>query len=275
MFDFKGQNRISQFEETASRIVSKVSTIDGVAGIVFLGGLVRGYADRSSDLDITVFLDKDDGSLKRRIRSMGLEEQKTTGIDVDLEVHCFEDFERKRWSEVDRWDYSIAKVVFDPIGEVTKMISTKLEVPEQFWVKRVVLCAEYMKWYCCPPSDNISTIVETSIDRDDLATAQYCLNYGLDLLLRTLFALNKTFLPPPKWRLIYSRNLPWRPRNCENTLADLLTIRSISKKDVNRRIGLIRSLWVDVTAKMRNDMGLSPDTVSRYYVEKHLHQTLG
>ncbi len=275
MLDFKGENRILQFEESAGRIVSEVSTLDGVVGIVFLGGLVRGFTDRSSDLDITVFLDEEDQGLRRKIGRIGLEEQKRTGVDVDLEVHCLENFERKRWSEVDRWDYSIAKVVFDPIGKVTKMISTKLEVPEEFWVRRVVLCAEYMKWYCCPPSNNIGTIAETSVERGDLATAQYCLNYGLDLLFRTLFAINKTFLPPQKWRLIYARNLPWLPRNYESTLADLLTVKSISKKDVSRRIGLIRSLWSDMSVKMTKDMGLSPDAVSRYYIEKHLHQASG
>lgn len=275
MFDFKGQNCILQFEKAASRITSKISTIDGVTGIVFLGGLARGYADKSSDLDITVFLDRDDDSLRRRIRSVGLDEQKASGVDVDLEVHCLEEYERKHWSEVERWDFSTAKVAFDPNGMMTKMIGAKLSVPEGFWIRRVVLCAEYMKWYCCPPCDNVSTIVETSVDRGNLAAAQHCLNYGFDLLLRTLFALNKTFLPPPKWRLIYSRNLSWLPRNYESGLANLLTIKSVSRKDVSRRIGLIRSLWSDVTAKMKNDMGLSSDAVSRYYVEKHLHQTLG
>ena len=275
MLGLKGENRILQFEEAASRVISRVSALDGVAGIVFLGGLARGFADRSSDLDITVLLDKSDDSLRRQVGQIGLEEQKRTGVDMDLEVHHLEDFERKRWSEVDRWDFSIAKVTFDPNGKVTKMISAKLRVPESFWIRRVVLCAEYMKWYCCPPSDNVGTIVETSVERGDLAAAQYCLNYALDLLLRSLFALNKTFLPPQKWRLVYARNLPWLPRNYESTLVDLLTVKSVSKKDVSRRIGLIRSLWSDVSAKMTNDMGLSPDAVSRYYVEKHLHQTSG
>lgn len=275
MLGLKGENRILQFEEAASRVVFRVSALDGVAGIVFLGGLVRGFADRSSDLDMTVFLDKNDDSLRRQVGKIGLEEQKRTGVDVDLEVHHLEDFEKKRWSEVDRWDFSIAKVALDPNGKVTKMISTKLRVPEGFWIRRVVLCAEYMKWYCCPPSENVGTIVETSVERGDLAAAQYCLNYGLDLLLRALFALNRTFLPPQKWRLIYARNLPWLPRNYDSTLADLLTVKSISKKDVTRRIGSIRGLWSDVSAKMMNDMGLSPDAVSRYYVKKHLHQTSG
>jgi len=134
MLGFKGENRITQFEEEASRVVSRVSALEGVAGIVFLGGLVRGFVDKSSDLDITVFLDGNDDSLRRQVGQIGLEEQKRTGVEVDLEIHHLEDFERKRWSEVDRWDFSIAKVTFDPNGEVTKMISAKLRVPEGFWI---------------------------------------------------------------------------------------------------------------------------------------------
>jgi predicted nucleotidyltransferase len=273
MVYLKGRNRILEFQEAADKISSRVSALDGVVGIVLLGGLSRGFADESSDVDIIVFLNKTDDDLRRLVGQIGQDEQRRTGIEVDLEVHRLEDFERRRWTEVDRWDFSIAKVVLDSSGDVNKMISSKLKVPEHFWVRRVVICAEYMKWYCCPPNDDASSIAETSVERGDPVTAHYCINYGLDLLVRTLFALSKTFLPPPKWRILYSRDLPWLPTKYEDALGKLLTIKNLSRKEIDRRLGLIRELWSEVSARIMKDMALSPETVSRYYIEKVLHQT--
>jgi hypothetical protein len=46
-----------------------------------------------------------------------------------------------------------------------------------------------------------------------LISAYYCLNYGVDLLVRVIFALNKEFLPAPKWRMFYSYRLEWLPED--------------------------------------------------------------
>ncbi|RDE12717.1 MAG: hypothetical protein C4K47_07315 [Candidatus Thorarchaeota archaeon] len=272
MIHLAGKNMISVFQKSAGSIVSQVSVLDGIAGIVLLGGLTRGFADKHSDLDIMVFLTEANGGLRSAIRRIANDEQKKTGTEVDLEIHPLEGFERRRWTEVDRWDFCSAKVVFDATGKVDKMIHAKLAVPEEFWVKRVVVCSEHLKWYCCPPSDDVSTIVETSIERGDLTAAHYCLNYGLELLIRILFALNKAFLPPPKWRIIYSKELRWHPANYETALEEILRIRSLSKTEIERRLKLIRELWSETAARIMSDMALSPQMISKYYVEKVLHQ---
>lgn len=272
MVHLSGENLITEFQSTADRITSAVSTLDGVLGIVLLGGISRGFVDKYSDLDVTIFLEKKNDNLRRSVGQIGHDEQKRTGIDVDLEVHPLEDFRRRRWTEVDRWDFAVVKVVFDPTGKVAKMISAKLSVPDEFWVRRVVLCSERMKWYCCPPGEDARTIAEAAVERGDLATAHYCISYGLDLLLGLLFALNKAFLPPPKWRIIYSRDLPWHPTDYENALRQLLEVKNLSRKDLERRLGLIRDLWSEISARIVKDMALSPEMISKYYVRKILHQ---
>jgi len=62
----KGENRIKKFRRVAEGLASKISACEGVTGIVFIGGLVRGFADKFSDLDITVFLNKEMKSSERR-----------------------------------------------------------------------------------------------------------------------------------------------------------------------------------------------------------------
>jgi len=51
----KGENQIRKFRRVAEELVSIIAPYEGVAGIVLLGALVRGFADKTSDLDITVF----------------------------------------------------------------------------------------------------------------------------------------------------------------------------------------------------------------------------
>jgi len=269
----KGENQISRFRQIAKELLSAVTVLDGVAGVVFIGGLVRGFVDRFSDVDIIVFLSRKDNGLRKRIRNMGWEAQRRYGIDVDLEVHFLEDFKRLKWDEVDRWEFSRAEVVFDPEGKIQKVFSEKLKVGKGFWIKRIVVCGEYVKWYACPPKKDMGTVSECWVERGDLVSAHYCLNYAVDLLVRIVYALNKEFLPAPKWRIFYSHSLKWLPKNYRRLLGEAMLVKSFSKKELNRRLGAVRKLWCRLLPKIKEETGLTTELISKYYFEKILHQT--
>jgi len=272
MKKLKGENRIEEFRQTAKNLASKIASYEGVVGIVFIGGLVRGFADRFSDLDITVFIDRKDEDLKRRIYNVGLSEGKASGIDVDLEIHFIEDFKRYRLNEADRWEFSRAKIFFDPKGEVERMFREKLRVSESFWIKRIVVCGEYLKWYCCPPKEDVGTVAETWIERGDLLAAHYCLNYAIELLIRIVYALNKEFLPAPKWRLYHSYSLKWLPKGYKRLIKEAMKNEEISIKDFERRLLAIRALWREIMPKIEKETGLTTEKITKYYVKKVLHQ---
>lgn len=272
MVRLKGENQIKKFRQVAEGFISKIVSFEGVTGIVFIGGLVRGFADKFSDLDLIVFLSRRDERLRRQIRDLGVDEQRHLGIDVDLEVHFLEDFKRLRWDEADKWEFSRAKIDFDPEGEIKKVFGQKLELPKDFWIKRIVVCGEYLKWYCCPPREEVGTVAESWIERGDLVAAHYCLNYAVDLLLRIVFALNREFLPAPKWRIFYSHGLKWLPENCERLLGEAMLVKSFSVKDFDRRLRAVRELWCGILPKIREETGLTSELISKYYVEKVLRQ---
>jgi hypothetical protein len=46
------------------------------------------------------------------------------------------------------------------------------------------------------------------------------MNYGVDLLTEMIFALNKKYLPPPKWRMFYSYRLEWLPEGYRELIAE-------------------------------------------------------
>lgn len=267
-----GANRIHQFEKVAELLKSKIVSHKGVSGIVFMGGLVRGFADGYSDVDVIVLLGEKDESLRKNIKKIGSDEQTRSDIDVDLEVHFLEDFKKIKWNEMSRWDFSHAKIVFDPQGEMCRLFRDRLKVSETFWTKRIVTYGEYVKWYCCPPKENIGTIVGSWVDRGDVVSAHYCLNHALNLQIRMIFALNKEFLPPPKWEIFYSYVLKWLPSNYTKLIGEALTVKSLSRRDLNRRLRAVKELWREILPKIREETGLSPELISKQYAKHVLGQ---
>ena len=268
----KGKNRVGEFRRIAQNLASAISSFEGVTGIVLSGGLVRGFVDRFSDLDIIVLLDKKDERLMRRIRRIGSDGQGRFGIDVDLEIYSLDDLERK-WGELQRWDFAHSKIIFDPNGKVRRLVEKKLKVRKSFWIKRIVIAAELLKWYCCPPEDSMGFIAEAWISRGDLASAHYSLNYAIELLLRMIFALNKEYLPPKKWRIFYSYRLKWLPKNYERLLREALKIKSLSVEDFYRRWKAIAKIWRRTAPQMMNETGLTLNKISAYYARRVLRQT--
>jgi predicted nucleotidyltransferase len=266
------ENRVEEFRKIADLLKSRILSNKGVAGIVFAGGLIRGFADKYSDVDIIVLLSERDEDLRNEIRKIGMDEQRRLGVDVDLEVHFLGDFRTRKWDEMARWDFSHSEIVFDPGGKVRKLFKKRLKVSKGFWLKRIVIYGEYVKWYCCPPNDRFGTIAETWVDRGDLISAHYCLDYVLGLLIRIVFALNREFLPPPKWEIFYSYSLKWLPLNYKRLVGESLTVKSLSKRDLDRRLRATRELWSGILLKIREETGLTPELMSKQYVKHVLRQ---
>jgi predicted nucleotidyltransferase len=269
-FGLKGENRIEEFRRIAKKLASKISDYKGVAGIAFIGGLVRGFADSNSDLDIVVLLTKRDEGLRKQLNGLASNEAKRHRVDLDMEVHFLEDFRKRKWDEIDRWEFAKAETVFDPEGAFKTLLREKLQLHKSFLTRRIVVCAEYLKWYCCPPHENVGTVAESWMERGDMQSAHYCLNYCVDLMLKILFALNKEHLPAPKWRLFYSHKLKWLPKDYSNLIGDAMKMRSYSRKDFNIRLQALRNMWNSTQPKIRAETGLNVDQISRYYVKKIL-----
>ena len=162
--------------------------------------------------------------------------------------------------------------MFDPEGEIGRLLTYKVRVPQSYWVRRVVVYAELLKWYCCPPETRIGTIAEAWVERGDLVSAHYCIDYSLDLTIRVLFALNREFLPSPKWRIFYSQTLRWLPKGYGKLLKETMLVHELSLSELERRLNALRKLWRGILPKIENEMGLTTSSISRYYVQRILHQ---
>lgn len=103
-------------------------------------------------------------------------------------------------------------------------------------------------------------------------SAHYCLNYCVDLLLRSLYAINRVFIPAPKWRIFHSYDLEWLPLNYRKLIQEAMTTQNLSREEFNRRLTAIRKIWQEIASKIKEEIGLTPRTISKYYVEKILKQ---
>ncbi len=80
-----------------------------------------------------------------------------------------------------------------------------------------------------------------------------------------LYALNGQFVPVPKWRAHYLRNLSWKPREAESVLEELLVVRSISRSEVRRRVAVTKKLHDEIERQVLAMTGLSrADLVERF-----------
>jgi hypothetical protein len=191
-------------------------------------------------------------------------------MDIDMEVHNVEDFRRRVWDEIDRWEFSRAKIVFDPHSVLGKILEQKLKVPKDYWIRQIAVSAEYLKWYCCPPKEGVGTVAESWVSRGDLLSAHYCLSYSADLMLKMLFALNREHLPAPKWQLFYSYSLGWLPENYRKLIKDTMKTSELSTEEFNLRLKAIRKLWHNILPKVEAETGLTTDRLSAYFVKKIL-----
>ena len=83
---------ISVAEEFASKLKRK-----GVVGIVFLGGIARGYFDKFSDIDIIIFKEK-----KAELGMRREDEIEFKGFKIDYEITNYEDKLKSEWDIVER-----------------------------------------------------------------------------------------------------------------------------------------------------------------------------
>ena len=262
----KGDNLIDVFRKTAEDLSKDLMRVESVVGIIFHGGLTRGYVDRFSDIDIDVIIEKEDNDVRESIYGIASQHSRRTGLDIDLSVLSLRHFLEKEFDDSAKWDYSRAIVRYDPKGIIQKILTEKIAIRREELVKRIVENSLYLQWYCCPVNEEELSISEAWISRGDPVSAHYALNHSIELMLNLLYALNRRHTPPAKWRVFYSYKLPWKPKMYEKLLKDALRIEDFSYEDLKRRLSALRKLANDLMHKAEAETGIRVEDFLKYYV---------
>ena len=272
--EMKGENRIALFRDAGAEIVKRLPKHKSVVGAIFIGGIVRGFADKYSDVDVLLFLEHEDATIRSSVRSLAKEIEDTFSIETDIEVHVLDEYARQNWDEYLKWDLSNCMVVFDRHGRLSELLRKKLAVAEEEWQLRIAKLMIYITWYCFPEREHVPSMIDLWSDRGDPASAQYAVSYTLESIVELLYTLNRSFLPAAKWRIYHTRKLNWTPERFTDTLEDAMLIREISVEDARLRMRTLKPIWHAMLTRIQDEFGMDFDVAKSLYLQRVLHLPL-
>jgi hypothetical protein len=219
---------------------------DDVVGIVFLGGVARGYFDRSADIDIAIF--------KKQGTEIPLH-NKFLRID-DFEVQIWlSDYESERavaWDMPKRWTYSQGQIYFDPEEKIAQVLKEKvpLQPEEKKWLMMSGLTLS--EWY-------INRLAHLWVERGNLVSAHHMFDQGLTYFFDMLFGLNNQLVADMKWRYYCAEQLERLPHNFQERIKDTMILHSISVEELERRQKAFMEIWREMRPVIEQEVHMSFD----------------
>lgn len=267
----KGKNRIDTLRKAAEDIIDRLNGNENVTGILYTGGLTRGFADKYSDLDIFVFLSQDSPAFRKQVKSISREIEQKHSVETDIEVHVLDSFMEQEWSEYLKWDLSNSKIVFDRDGALSKKLSGNLKLDNELARLRIAKDMVYISWYCFPERREIPSMIDLWDDRGDAISAHYAVSYAMELIIEILYALNQSHVPAPKWRMHCIHSLDWIPKDFQVIMERAMLIKEISAKEARKRASALLPLWKEILNHIQQTSGLDYEQAKKLYIEKVLH----
>lgn len=200
---YRSKNRYNEFLSAAKTIAKKIAKIDGVIGILAIGGIGRGHCDDYSDLDLIVYADDTKvKELRKYIAKGGLRYKE---IDLDTPVESYQKALNHKspsryWSQVMRWDRENSQILFDANNKIKNLLKAKLVFPD--WEQQRLLrrCRHEVE-------NSLKWNFELWQKRGDLINLADSLIRATEYIIRWIYAKNKKFKPYlPKWLFYYLEN---------------------------------------------------------------------
>jgi hypothetical protein len=217
---------------------------DDIVGIAFLGAIVRGYFDRSADIDIAIF--------KKQGSGISLTDKflKVDGFEVQIWLSDYEDELTIPWDMPKRWTYSQGQIYFDPQNKIARLLEEKvpLQPEEKKWLMMSGLTLS--EWY-------INRLTQLWVERGNLTSAHHMFDQGLTYFFDMLFGLNDQLVADMKWRYYCVEQLGRLPHNFQERFKDILTLHSISLEELDRRRKAFMEMWEEMRPVIEAEVHMS------------------
>lgn len=218
-------------------------SLPGVVGITLNGGLSRGFADNLSEIDITIYLESDTYKYWQENKSpIPLGIAVLDGVLYDIKVLDLESEKEKNYGEVELWDLSYSKILYDPCNKLSKLYEDKLSNKLDISRAQGYL---FGAWWSYKLAGDIW------INRGDVLQGHFTLNEAIPLLLKALYAANNEYIPHEKWMVHMSRTLEWKPVDWEERLGCAMSIGDLSISCLVDRQTHIEKLWLEIDSYIK------------------------
>ena len=239
--------------EKATRIAKEFAEkylLDEIVGIVFLGGIARGYFDRMADIDIAIFPKK---------ASQIQPPSKFTKIE-GIEVQCWwADYETELttpWDMSKRWTYSRRQIYYDPQGKIVQLLEEKVPLkPEE---KKWLLMSNFVlsEWY-------FNRLTELWVERGNTISAHHMFDQGLNYFFEMLFILNNQLVADMKWRYYCVEKLARLPNKFQERIKNIMILHAISLEELGRRKEIFIEMWREMLPIIEKEVQLTFDEMEQ------------
>jgi hypothetical protein len=217
---------------------------DDIVGIVFLGAIVRGYFDRSADIDIAIF--KKAGSQIPLTRKF----YKIEDMEVQIWLSDYESEIANPWDMARRWTYSQSQIYFDPQEKMARLLKDKvpLKPEEKRWLMMSGLTLS--EWY-------INRLTQLWLERGNMVSAHHMFDQGLIYFFDMLFGLNNELVADMKWRYYCVEQLEQLPHNFEERLKDIMILNAFTREELDRRKMAFMEMWREMQPAIEGEVHMT------------------
>ena len=258
--NLNSENKFAQLMNEVHSSMDRFLAFGEVVAVMLSGGLSRGYGDHLSDIDITVFLTKEQYEkyrVEKTLLPLGITQ--LNGYIYDIKIQDYEEALARQSDTDELWDLSYAEILYDPHGKLAELIKAMMEEPPDTALAERFL---FEAWW------NFQLAGDVWIYRNDVLQGHYALSNAIKPLIGALFIANGEHVPHDKWLIHMSRTLPWKPPRWEQELAQAMSTGRFDRKSLIARQGTIARLWSAIDARLREQTGAKVKMMQRYFYDR-------
>lgn len=229
--------------DISNKVLEDLKKHKDVEGVMFLGGVARGYADVDSDIDIAVFS-------KKKLTWLSLGENfDADNIDLEFFNIKMED-DNNEWDEACKEAYYEGKIVFDRNGLVKKFIDEKLFYSDEEFQYNYCYHIFHLAWhgfiYTPYRNKNIrgySWVLPNDlwVRRGPIENGYFVLQKCAGIFMESLFTLNKRWAPDFKWIYRKSLTLPYLPTDYKKKM-DFILFSEFNKENYYKKLQYMQEM---------------------------------
>ncbi len=223
-----GPDFSERYRHEAQQLAHRYAIMEGVVGVVLVGGLTFGEADRYSDIDLIVYLRQQ--SLRTWYYGEApLPEGESRYHDLRLDV-SYRDYERETerpWTSTEVWGASRAGILYDPEGLVRELLTEKSRGESSTADEALDLAARVRF--------RLDRNVPAWLYRGEALAVHAVLNDAIDDLVALIHLINDLPAPETGWSIALLDHLERTPTGAESMIQEAMRTGDLSVEDASRR----------------------------------------